>query len=115
MDYSFGCYVAADALSRGTAPDVRIVEAVFFVSGTAGWAEGDSSARLQNATVITIPNSSPSCSFQRHVTDVLASGSASDLAFPGDSLRPFCADAIHAHMYRWTLLPWTSNNAPDIN
>ncbi|CAB1112809.1 unnamed protein product [Ectocarpus sp. CCAP 1310/34] len=72
----------------------------------------DQSARLRAATVITIPNG-VSATFQDNVFDFFRSSAPTDLAIPGQSLCPYCADNVHRNMCDWTLLPWTSNTAPD--
>ena len=72
----------------------------------------DQSARLRAATVITIPNG-VSATFQDHVFDFFRSSAPTDLAISGQSLCPYCADNVHQNMCDWTLLPWTSNTAPD--
>ena len=55
----------------------------------------DQSARLRNATVITVPNGN-SASFQEKL-DFFTSGEASDLAIPGQSPCPYCAENIALH------------------
>ena len=72
----------------------------------------DQSARLRAATVITIPNG-VSATFQDNVFDFFRSSAPTDLAISGQSLCPYCADNVHQNMCDWTLLPWTSNTAPD--
>ena len=73
----------------------------------------DQSARLRHATVITIPNGASTTSLQEHVSDFFRSSAPTDLAIPGQSLCPYCADSVHENSCDWTLLPWTSDNAPD--
>ena len=72
----------------------------------------DHSARLRHATVITIPDGA-STTFQDKVFEFFDSDAASDLAFPTQSLCPYCADGVHETMCDWTLLQWTTQTAPD--
>lgn len=66
----------------------------------------------RHATVITIPNRA-STTFQDNIFDFFRSSVATDLAIPGQSLCPYCADSVHENRCGWTLLPWTPDNARD--
>ena len=72
----------------------------------------DHSARLRQATVITIPDGA-STTFQDKVIEFFESAAASDLAVPTQSLCPYCADGLHETLCDWTLLQWTVQTAPD--
>ena len=72
----------------------------------------DQSARLRDATVITIPH--------RHLTSVGGNveeffrlGQPSNLSIPTQSLCPYCAASVSETVCDWSLLPWSSQTAPD--
>ena len=71
----------------------------------------DQSARLRQVTVITIRDGS-SATFQDKVTDFFGFSAPIDLAIPGQSLCPSCADGLRQTMCDWTLLPWSPDTAP---
>lgn len=72
----------------------------------------DQSATLRVTTIITVPNGT-SASFQGKVSYFFDDDTPSDLTIPGQPLCPYCAENICEHSCLWTLLPWTSDTAPD--
>lgn len=51
--------------------------------------------------------------FQGNVASFFESGTASDLALPGGSPCPFCAESLRVNTCEWTVLAWTHDTAPD--
>ncbi|CAB1112810.1 unnamed protein product [Ectocarpus sp. CCAP 1310/34] len=82
-----------DCMFNGSTLPDHIVESSFNCF-RAREVTPDQSARLRGATVITIPNG-VSATFQDNVFNFFRTSAPTDLAIPGQSLYPCCADSVH--------------------